>query len=146
MGKNYSYYGEKIANVSTVELLKNVRSLLHWFEKDDSIEAAEKYLQSYFQSKIDAHFEADRLMFLNLPDELQNRIDDETYQIVNNAYVDAFMQGYLFGIKDMQEFTLVLPEGLTLYGNFGIQEQIKTQLEEDERKESLSKSKDDIPF
>lgn len=144
MGKNYSYYGEKIANVSTVELLKNVRSLLHWFEKDDSIEAAEKYLQSYFQSKIDAHFEADRLMFLNLPDELQNRIDDETYQIVNNAYVDAFMQGYLFGIKDMQEFTLVLPEGLTLYGNFGIQEQIKTQLEEDERKESLSK--DDIPF
>lgn len=146
MGKNYTYYGEKIANVSTVELLKNVRSLLHWFGKDDSIEAAEKYLQSYFQSKIDAHFEADRLMFLNLPDELQNRIDDETYQIVNNAYVDAFMQGYLFGVKDMQEFTLVLPEGLTLYGNFGIQEQIKTQLEEDERKESLSKSKDDIPF
>ena len=42
MGKNYTYYGEKIANVSTVELLKNVRSLLHWFGKDDSIEAAEK--------------------------------------------------------------------------------------------------------
>lgn len=144
MGKNYTYYGEKIANVSTVELLKNVRSLLHWFGKDDSIEAAEKYLQSYFQSKVDAHFEADRVMFLNLPDELQNRVDDETYQLVNNAFVDAFMVGYLFGIKDMQEFTLVLPEELTLYGNFGIQEQIQTQLEEDERKESLSK--DDIPF
>ena len=102
-------YGKKIADASTIELLKTVRMMLHWCEKEDSIEAAEKFLQSYFQAKIDAHFEADRMMFLNFPDgELQNRIDDETYEIANTSYVDGFMQGFLLGIMDMQNLTSLM--------------------------------------
>lgn len=108
MGKSYVDYGKKIADASTIELFKKVRMMLHWYEKDDSIESAEKFLKNYFQSKVDGYFEADRVMFLNLPDELQNRIDDETYQLVNNAFVDAFMQGYLSGIKDMQDLTSLM--------------------------------------
>ena len=108
MGKSYVDYGKKIADASTIELLKKVRMMLHWCEKEDSIEAAEKFLQNFFQAKIDSHFEADRMMFLNLPDELQNRVDDETYQLVNNAFVDAFMQGYLSGILDMQELASLM--------------------------------------
>lgn len=110
MGKSYMDYGKKIADASTIELLKKVRMMLHWCEKEDSIEAAEKFLQNFFQAKIDSHFEADRMMFLNLPDgELQNRlVDDETYEIVNTCYVDGFMQGFLLGIMDMQKLTSLM--------------------------------------
>ena len=132
MGKSYVDYGKKIADASTIELLKKVKCLLHWYEKDDSIEAAEKFLQNYYQSKIDAHFEADRMMFLNLPDELQNRVDDETYQLVNNAFVDAFMQGYLSGIKDMQELASLM-ESVTESG-------------EPEQGEPEQAKSDDTPF
>ena len=132
MGKSYVDYGKKIADASTIELLKKVRMMLHWCEKEDSIEAAEKFLQNFFQAKIDSHFEADRMMFLNLPDELQNRVDDETYQLVNNAFVDAFMVGYLSGIKDMQELASLM-ESVTESG-------------EPEQGEPEQAKSDDTPF
>lgn len=105
---NYSEYGETIANESTIQLLKNVETMLHQFGKDASSESAEKFLKNYFQAKLDSRFEADRMMFLNLPDELQKRIDDESFQIVNIAFVDALMQGYLWGVRDMQELTSLI--------------------------------------
>ena len=105
---NYSEYGETIANESTIQLLKNVETMLHQFGKDASSESAEKFLKNYFQAKLDSRFEADRMMFLNLPDELQKRIDDEAFQIVNIAFVDALMQGYLWGVRDMQELTSLI--------------------------------------
>lgn len=105
---NYSEYGETIANESTIQLLKNVETMLHQFGKDASSESAEKFLKNYFQAKLDSRFEADRMMFLNLPDELQKRIDDESFQIVNIAFVDALMQGYLWGVRDVQELTSLI--------------------------------------
>lgn len=105
---NYSEYGETIANESTIQLLKNVETMLHQFGKDASSESAEKFLKNYFQAKLDSRFEADRMMFLNLPDELQQRIDDESFQIVNIAFVDALMLGYLWGVRDMQELTSLI--------------------------------------
>lgn len=105
---NYSEYGETIANESTIQLLKNVETMLHQFGKDASSESAEKFLRNFFQAKIDSRFEADRMMFLNLPDELQKRIDDESFQIVNIAFVDALMLGYLWGVRDMQELTSLI--------------------------------------
>lgn len=133
MGKSYVDYGKKIADASTIELLKKVRMMLHWCEKEDSIEAAEKFLQNFFQAKIDSHFEADRMMFLNLPDgELQNRLDDETYEIVNTCYVDGFMQGFLLGIMDMQELASLM-ESVTESG-------------EPEQGEPEQAKSDDTPF
>ena len=41
-------------------------------------------------------------MFLKLPDKLQG-LDDETFEVINEAYVNAFMMGYRLGIRDLDE-------------------------------------------
>ena len=98
-------YGKTILEKITIRLLHNVQVLLNASnKKDTSIEASEKFISNYFQAKIDGYFENDRLMFLDMPDELEARIpDEETYQIVNNAYVSAFLEGYKKAVIDMQE-------------------------------------------
>lgn len=96
-------YGKYVTDALTIKVLKNVQAMLSASGKDDSLLASETFLKKFFQAKIDGYFEADGMMFLKLPDKLQKLIEDETYELVNLAYVDSFLLGYLLGIKDMQD-------------------------------------------
>lgn len=97
-----SNYTEAIIERITLRAVLNVQRLLSAHKKDHSMESAIKFITNYFDAKVDNYFQADRLMFLKLPDKLQG-LDDETFEVINEAYVNAFMMGYRLGIRDLDE-------------------------------------------
>lgn len=120
-------YGKTILEKITIRLLHNVQVLLSASsKKDTSIEASEKFISNYFQAKIDGYFENDRLMFLDMPDGLEERIpDEETYTEVNNAYVSAFLEGYKKAVVDMQELESLAETISVIRSSDGKQEEPK---------------------
>lgn len=97
-------YGKRILDKITIRTLHEIQAVLSAHDKGDkSLEACERMISNYFQAKVDGYFEADRVLFLKLPDELQERVNEETYQLINYAFVEAFLHGYDCGIRDMQE-------------------------------------------
>lgn len=95
---------EVVAGVITSKVLKAVYEALKKQDNNVTPETAEKVVVDYFEGKVFARFESDRIFFLKLPSKLQKIITDEDdYAMINNAYCDSFIAGYQAGLTDLQE-------------------------------------------
>ena len=97
-------FDEAIAEVITARVLKKVLEAIKTQDESVTLEKAEQVVVDYFEGKVFARFDSDRIFFLKLPYELQKIIpDEETYGMIHNAYTDSFWAGYQAGLQDMQE-------------------------------------------
>jgi hypothetical protein len=95
---------EAIAEVISAKLLKQVLETLKKQDESITMEKAESVIADYFENKMAARLESDRIFYLKLPSKLQKIIPDEdVYGMIQNAFTDAFWAGYQAGIQDLQE-------------------------------------------
>lgn len=95
---------EAIAEVITAKIVKKVLESIKKQDESLTLEHAENVVIDFFEGKISARFDSDRIFFLKLPSKLQKIIPDEDgYMLVHNAYCDAYWAGYQAGLQDLQE-------------------------------------------
>jgi hypothetical protein len=95
---------EAIAEVITSKVMKNVFEVLKKQDNNVTPEMAEKVVVAYFEGKVFARLESDRIFYLKLPSKLQKIITDEDdFAMINSAYCDSFWKGYQAGLADLQE-------------------------------------------
>ena len=95
---------EAIGEIVTVKLVKMVMETLKKQDESVTMEKAESVIADYFENKMAARLESDRIFYLKLPSKLQKIIPDEdVYGMIHNAFTDAFWAGYQAGIQDLQE-------------------------------------------
>lgn len=97
-------FDEAIAEVITGKVLKKVLEAIKTQDDSVTLEKAERVVADYFEGKICARFDADRIFFLRLPTELQKIIPNEdVYGMIHNAFTDSYWAGYQAGLQDLQE-------------------------------------------
>lgn len=90
---------ENVSNILTIKTIKKVMNFFSACDKPGNFETAVDAINGYFASKLSGVCE-NRLFFVRLPDNLSD-IDDETYQKITGAFIAAFQQGYIAGVRDL---------------------------------------------
>jgi len=97
-------YGAAVAEVISATMVKMVLAEIEKHDKSATLEVAEKAIETYFTNKITSRMDSDRIFFLPLPAKIQEKLPDEDdYMMVLDAFNDAYVNGYLCGLTDMQE-------------------------------------------
>ena len=95
---------EAISEAITTKVLLKVLESIKTQDESVTLEKAGQVVTDYFEGKVFARFDSDRIFFLKLPSKLQKIItDEETYSMIHSAYCDAFWKGYVAGLTDLQE-------------------------------------------